>query len=186
MINLLPPQQQKELRQYQTNKIIIILGFVGIVFLVALALVLLTLNIHLQGEVDYQSSVLEAKRGKSKTSQIETLQQKFSNYNQKATKLRNFYEKQDHPSKFLKELDSVLLPSVYLTSLSYDKSQEEGYKAEVNLSGYSPTRQKLFELKEKMDEKSEWENLKLPPSNWVKPTDINFKISFKIKSGTEK
>ncbi len=63
MINLLPPQQQKELRQYQANKIIIILGFVGIIFLVALALVLLTLNIHLQGEVDYQSSVLEAKTG---------------------------------------------------------------------------------------------------------------------------
>lgn len=185
MINLLPPQQQEELRGYRIKKITIVLSFMGTVFLIALALVLLALNFHLQGEVDYQSSVLKVKQGESKVGQIKSIQNEFSSYNKKISKLQKFYEQQDHPSEFLKKIDSVLSPSVYLTSLSYRKMKDEDYKARVNLVGYCPDRDILFNLKRKMDEKAEWKELRLPPSNWVQPVDINFQISFKIESETE-
>lgn len=183
MINLLPPQQQEELRRYRIKKITIALGVIGTTFLVVLALVLLTLTIHLRGEVEYQSSVLETKRGESKTDEIESIQDEFSDYNEKVSKLQKFYKQQDHPSKFLKELDSVLPPSVYLTSLSYNKVEGGEYQARVRLSGYCPSRETLLGLKNKIDEKAEWGELELPPSNWVKPADISFKLNFKIKSG---
>lgn len=181
MINLLPPSQQEELRQYRAMKITMVLGLIGTVFLVALALVLLTLNIHLGGEVEYRGSVLEAKKGKSRTSQIDSIQEEFSNYNKKITKLHNFYNRQNHPSKFFEELNSVLPSSVYLTSLSYNEMQKGDYRVRVKLSGYCPSREMLLELRNRIDEKPEWKELELPASNWMKPTDINFRINFKVK-----
>jgi len=186
MINLLPPQQKEELRNYKVKRIAIALAFAGTVFLLSFVLVLLTLSIHLQGEVDYQSSVLEAKRGKSRTDKIESIQDEFRVYNKRIDKIQSFYKQQDYPSEFLKELESTLPSSVYLTSLSYEKVSEGDYKARVSFSGYCPDRNTLFELKNRMDEKERWENLKLPPSNWVEPADINFNVSFEIKSETKK
>ena len=185
MINLLPPKQKEELERYRVRRIVIVLGVIITAFLIAFALVLLTLNIYLQGEVNYLSSILKAKRGKNKTSEIESIQDKFKNYNKRVSKIQGFYEQQDHPSDFLQKLNSTLPQSVYLTSLSYKKVTEEDYKARVGISGYCPDRDTLFQLKRKMDEKDQWEALELPPSNWVEPTDINFKVNFKIKSETE-
>lgn len=186
MINLLPPEQQERLYQYRVKKLVLILGFVGTIFIITLSILLLTLTIHLRGRVSYQDSILKAKKGESKTNQIEDIQNKFSVYNKKVTKINQFYEDRDYPSGFLSEVDSVLPSSIRLTSLSYEKVTGKKYKAEVYFSGYCPNRDILFNLKEKMDQKNSWEEVKFPPSNWVEPSDINFSVSFQIKNEDEK
>lgn len=185
MINLLPPRKKQRIHRYQIKRMILVLGLIGTVFLVALVLVLLALNFYLQGQVDYQGSVLKAKRGSGKSEKISSIQQKFSAYNNKTAKLERFYQDQDHPSEFLKEVGQVLPSSVHLTSLSYRKIKKDQYKAQVSLSGFCPTRGKLLRLKERMDGKSKWSQIKLPPSNWVEPTDINFNVSFRVKNETD-
>ena len=186
MINLLPGEQQDKLYQYRLKRLMLVLGVIGTIFLVALLALLLTLKIYLRAEVNYQASILEAKKGKSKTTKIKSIQNEFKTYNKKLTKVDRFYQEQEHPSEFLAEMNSVLPFSVRLSSLSYKKSLEENYKAQVSLSGYCPNRDVLFKLKEKMDEKKSWEGIKFPPSNWVEPTDINFNVRFKIKNENKK
>lgn len=186
MINLLPPPKKQRIGRYRIKRMILVLGLIGTVFLAALALVLLALNFYLQGQVDYQGSLLKAKRGPGKSEKISSIQQEFSAYNNKTAELERFYRNREHPSEFLKEMNETLPSSVHLTSLSYRKIKKEEYKAQVSLSGFCPTRGKLLQLKERMDRKSEWEQIKLPPSNWVEPTDINFNVSFKIKDETDR
>ena len=181
MINLLPSEQKDKLYQYRIKKMMLVLGFIGTVFLVSLSILLLTINIRLRGEVDYQGAVLEAKKGKSKTSQIEKIQDQFSTYNKKLTKLEKFYKERNYPSGFFEEVNSTLPSSIRLNSLAYQKVTEGDYKAQASFSGYCPDRSVLLQLKENMDEKSKWENVDFPPSNWVEPADINFNVSFKIE-----
>ncbi|MEF8847196.1 MAG: hypothetical protein V5A57_02115 [Candidatus Paceibacterota bacterium] len=181
MINLLPTEEKEKIYQYRLKRMMLILGFIGTVFVIALASLLLTLKIHLEGEIGYQNSILEAKKGKSRTEQINQIQGEFASYNKKIANLNEFYQEQDYPSGFLKEVESVLPPSVYLTTLSYEKELTKEHKAEVSIAGFCPDRETLFSLKEAMDKKSNWKDIRLPPSNWVEPVDISFNVNFKVQ-----
>lgn len=186
MINLLPSKEQEKLHQYQIKRLVLVLGFIGAIFIIALSILLLTLTIRLRGTVSYQGSILEAKKGKSKTNQIKSIQGEFATYNKKVRKINQFYEDQDRPSDFLSEVNSVLPDSIRLNSLSYKKEVGGEYKAQAYFSGYCPNRDVLFKLKKKMDQKDNWKDVKFPPSNWVEPSDINFSVSFKIKNEDKK
>jgi len=50
----------------------------------------------------------------------------------------------------------------------------------VAISGLSPNREILFLFQKNLEESKEFSGIELPTQNWIKPVDIDFRVTFKI------
>ncbi len=78
---------------------------------------------------------------------------------------------------------SKLLPSgTYLTNFNLNlPPKKEEFWAQISLSGFSESREVLLSFKENLEKEAEFAEVYFPPENWVKPSDINFTVTFKLK-----
>lgn len=167
MINLLPPQQKKELIQEENYKLTLILGFLVLVSLICLALILFSITFYLEGEIKLQKIQTELK--KEEFSQFQPLQDKLSFFNRNLSKLDTFYKSQINLTPLLERFSEILPPGVYLTSFSYQKETFQ-----ISISGFAPTRADLFELRKNLKEKKEFGKVYFPLTVWTVPEGINF------------
>jgi len=79
---------------------------------------------------------------------------------------------------------SQKLPSnTYLTNfrLSTVMLKEKENELSISLSGFSPDRDVLMEFQKNLESEDMFQEVDFPPSNWVKPNDIDFLVSFKVQ-----
>jgi len=176
MINLLPEEGKKILRTEERWKLSLILEILVLIFLFCLILILFSIEISTSARVQSQKVLIEIEEKEINTSEIQNLRKKIVSINQNLSKLDSFYQNQINLTGILEKISKTLLPKMYLTNLSY---QRETFK--VSLSGFSPTRESLFEFKKNLEREEEFKEIYFPPQNWVKPTDIDFSVTLKIK-----
>ena len=179
MINLLPIQSKKELKQEETLKIIIILGIVILAILVCFCLILFIIKIHISGEITAQKIFIEQKEEEFKMSETSDLEKEVLLFNQSLLELDSFYKKQISPTKILEKISQILPSESYLTGFNFTQQQ-------VSLSGFSSTREILVAFKESLEKQEIFTEIYFPSSNWVKPSDIDFSLNFKLKNDFEK
>ncbi len=174
MINLLPFQEKEILRQEEKHNLVLILGILFLIFLISSILILFSIKIFISGEIEIQRILLSAEEKRFKESQIQNLEEKINASNQTLSKLNLFYQNQLNLTETLEKISGTLPPGTYLTTLNLNLAQ-------ISLSGFSPTREILLEFKENLDKEGTFGEIYFPPSNWVKPIDIDFSVNFKIK-----
>jgi len=177
MINLLPPQQKRELLREEKWKLILTLGIIFLLFFLFLSLALFFIKIYILGELENWKTILEIEEKKFKVSEIQDFQKKITLINRNLSGLDSFYQGQADLTKILEKISQILPPGVYLSSLSWQKGT-----AQLGISGFASLRENLFELKKNLEKEKDFEEIYFPPSNWVKPKDIDFYVVFKIKS----
>ncbi len=191
MINLLPPDIKQELLIEKNKKIVVILGILVLVFLLCLILALLSIKFYTQGQVNYYRAVYEIKESQFKNSQAQEIQKQIIGLNQDFLEIDSFYQKQVNLIEVLEKIAQVLPQGVYLNSFSYEKlypvaekdkkdKEKESFSGRISISGYAPTRDVLFEFKKNLEAEDDFKEFVFPASNWVKATDINFSLGFKI------
>jgi len=173
MKNLLPLQQKEEFLQEKNWKLILILEILVLIFLICLALILFSVKIFISGQLEAQKILLLQEEKKFEESQIQNLEEKITISNQALLKLNSFYQSQTNLTEILEKISETLPVSIYLTTLNFNPAQ-------ISLSGFSPTREILLEFKKNLEQEELFEKIYFPPSNWVKPTDIDFSVNFKI------
>jgi len=173
MINLLPPQYKAELKEEESWKLVLILEILVLIFLICLALILFSVKIFISGQLEAQKILLLQKEKKFEESQIQSLEGKIIISNQTLSKLNSFYQDQTNLTEILEKISETLPLETYLTILNLDPAQ-------ISLSGFSPTREILLEFKKNLEQEELLGEIYFPPSNWVKPTDIDFSVNFKI------
>ena len=187
MINLLPPQQKEELLEEEKYKLVLILGILFLIFFISLILILFSIEIFISGEIEAQKILLSGEEKKIKESQIQNLEEKINISNQTLSKLNLFYQNQLNLTEILEKISGTLPSGTYLTNLNFSlltapaEGETQKYLAQIALAGFSPTREILLELKENLEKEEPFGEIYFPPSIWVKPTDINFSVNFKIK-----
>lgn len=182
MINLLPPQEKELLSQEYKWKLLLILGGLILTFFICFSLILLIINILISGSVGVQKIILDQQENALKNPQIQTLKENLISLNQTLSQLDFFYQNHFEPVEVLEKISKAIPSGIYLTSLSVVPSvAKEDNKTVCNLSGFVPTRDILLEFKENLEKEEFFEEVYFSPTNWVKPTDINFTVSFKIK-----
>lgn len=172
MINLLPPKEKKELFVRKTRTLILVLGSIFLLSLIGLILILFSINTYLKSEVDYQEALLQSKKKQAIREEIKAIQKEIESYNKNLLEINSFYKEQLSLSKVLNQISEILPSGFYLTSFSYQNNK-------VVVSGFAPTRESLFQLREALKEKG-FKEVHFPAFNWTKATDINFNFSFKI------
>jgi len=177
MINLLPPIEKEELKKHETLKIVLILGIIFSVFIFYIFLVLFTLKIYISGEAQAQKIILDLEEKKSETQQTQEFQDKIKNFNQKIITVDGFYKKQVSLTSVFEKFSAIFPKGAYLTKFNW---KEDIFQVEI--FGFVPQRENLFDIKNKLEEDDFFENVNFPPSNWVKSKDINFHAILKIKT----
>lgn len=175
MINLLPPPYQEELKQKEGRKLILILGILFLVFLISLTLILFSAKLYIQGQLDSVKILVDLEEKTMQAAEIKDFKQKVNLTNQNILKLNEFYETQINPIDILEKVFGTLPEEITLTDFSWQKNNSQ-----VSISGFSSTREALFNFKNNLEADKEFAEIKFPPSNWIKPVDIDFNVTFKI------
>ncbi|MCK4781782.1 PilN domain-containing protein [Candidatus Parcubacteria bacterium] len=186
MINLLPPEIKQEFSKKRIKKMIMIFGILILMFLICLILILVSIKLYTQGQMDYQKILYEAKERQFKDSRAQEIQKEITGYNEGILKLEFFYQKQADIIKIIEKIAQILPSGAYLNSFSYKKddnkdNEKESYGWQISISGYAPTRESLSEFRNNFKQENDFKDIVFPSSNWVKSIDINFSLSFKIK-----
>lgn len=182
MINLLPPENKKEIIQEQNLKIVIILGILVLIFFVCFSLILFSMKIFVSEKAEAQRFLLEEKEKELQSSQMQVLESDLAEFNKRILQLESFYQKQFKLSEPLGKISTFFSSEIYLNNLSItlQTSKEGVLQANCILSGFSPTREYLLKLKENMEKEESFKDIYFPPANWMNATSINFTVSFKF------
>ncbi len=181
MINLLPPKEKEEILQEENWKLLMILGMLLLFFLISLLLILFSIKIFVIGEVEAQKILFVEREKEFKNTQMQNLQNNLTAFNKKLSQLDSFYQNQSNSSEILEEISKTLPPGVYLNNLSIIPQGGKNEGSKCSISGFSPSRQILLVLKDNLEKEKNFQEVYFSPANWVKPADINFTISFKVK-----
>ena len=182
MINLLPTKQKEELQLEEGFKLVLILGILVLLSLICLHLVLFSVKAYITGEVEAQRILLDQKEKEFNTPQTQALKKNLISFNVTLSKLDSFYRDQFELTQTLEKISSTLPPDLYLTNLSLSPVREKKEKKILtNLSGFASTRQSLLEFKDNLEQEGSFDNVSFSQASWVKPTDINFTVSFTVK-----
>jgi len=176
MINLLPPKEKKFLQDEEKKKTVLILGILGFVFFLCLALILTSMKIYISGQAEAENIIIEREKEAFKASEIKDFSEEIKLANKVFSDLNSFYQNQVKLIEILEEITQIFPEEIYLTNFSYKKETSE-----VVLFGFSKTRETLLEFKKNLEQKENIEGVYFPPSCWLESTDINFNTRFKIK-----
>jgi len=180
MINLLPQEEKKEIIQEENWKLIIILGTLVLIFFICLSLILFSIKTFVSGEVEAERILSRQKEKELENPQMQSLQQSLTTFNRTLFQLESFYGQQLNLSDILERISATVPSGIYLTDLSFSNNYQKKEKI-CNLSGFSSTREKLLEFKDRLEKEGSFKEIYFPPSDWMKATNINFILSFKLK-----
>jgi Tfp pilus assembly protein PilN len=134
----------------------------------------------LQIQLEAQKNILAQSEEKFGQSGVKEIQEKINSANLTLTKLDSYYKNKTYFSEILEKISQIIPSKLYLSNLSVVASQTKNFSADVSLSGIAPTREDLFDFREALEKDSYFQDIYFPPTNWVKPADINFFVTFKI------
>ena len=181
MINLLPPEAKKDLKEEENWKLYLTLSFLIFVFFISFSLILLSVKNFISGESESQRILLEQGERELINPQLNNLQINLVNFNNSFLKINKFYKEQFNSAEILTQLSEIIPTGIRFTNLSISRSGKEMNEINFSISGFSSDRATLLIFKEKLEKEENFEDINFPPSNWANPIDIDFNINFKIR-----
>ena len=108
--------------------------------------------------------------------ETESLRKNIAYFNDIFNGIDAFYGHRSVTSSLFDRLYAALPTDLHLSKISWQK--ESG---KVEISGFANSRQALFSLKNKLEQEKSFEEVYFPPLNWIKPDNIDFQVTFKVK-----
>ncbi len=173
MINLLPPEQKKELENQEKLKILIHAGVLISTFFICLSMLFFALNLFLDGQLEAKKIIFNSQL---QNLDLET-EKKILEKNKLLNEIFKFEKEKKDFSFALKRIFDNLPEKIELKSISLEKTKER--KIHAYLTCFAQTREDLIKLKEVLNR--EFEKVSFPPEIWFKEKDIDFTVSFVIK-----
>ena len=191
MLNLLPQTEKVFLQKEKNFKTLLILGMALLCALVCFILILLSINIYIAGQANAKKIVFQQFEEQIQNSKSREIEDRVKIYNQNIADINSFYNNRIEITELLQRISEILPSDIYLTYFSFNTIEEtikiEGsdktekkLKQEISISGFSPSREKLFELKEILKSQTDFLEVYFPASAWTKPFDINFSLKFHL------
>ncbi|MFH1820483.1 MAG: hypothetical protein ABH805_01025 [Candidatus Nealsonbacteria bacterium] len=180
MINLLPPEEKIRIKREKARRLIFIWGAFILFFIVSLSLIFFAIKIYIAGQAAYQRVFINLEQEKTQTMEAQDVEIRINLINHNLSKLVSFYKNQPPTIQLLERVSGIMPEEMYFNSLSLNQSQNGERKFQVSMTGFSPTREILLDFKKKLESESDLQGVYFPPSNWVKPTEINFSATFEL------
>jgi Tfp pilus assembly protein PilN len=181
MINLLPPEEKNKLLNEEKEKIVIILWILLLFFLLCCFLIILSINFYISGQLEYQNIISKNFNNNEEDKEMQNLRKNFIDFNDTILKIKDFYNQRIYFSQILEDISEMIPEDAYLTNVSVVlSSKEKVNSAQISLSGFISKRDSLLKFKEALEKRDDIKEVFFPPSNWTKPENINFSLTFRI------
>ncbi len=189
MINLLPPEVKKEILLERKKRVVLSNWILVLLFFVLLLSVMFLIKFYLQIQTTYLKAQLASDEQVLERNINEEIINKINSFNLSFEKLSAFYRQKIYISEVLEKISQILPNKVYLTNFSVspdlviENENDELNKLvgfNVYVAGFSPTREEVLQLKANIEKEESFKKVFFPLKNWVKLTDVNFSLSFKI------
>lgn len=185
MINLLPPEEKQKNIEEKRRKVLIIFWFYGFFFLCVFSLVLFYLDSYVGYQIEIAKIMLQSEEKGLEGSGIKGIQEQIGEANRALSKVSGFYEKKIYLGDIIGKISEVTSEGIHLKNLSMisEKGSDEnnGPFFKFSLSGFVAARETLFQFKKNLEADSYFQSVDFPTSNWTKPENIDFFVSFVIK-----
>ena len=195
MINLLPLEKKQKLLSKKRTILIVIFFVLIFFFLSCLALMLFSITIYSQIDIESKKILFSAKEKELNKSEIINLQEEIGETNLELKKINSFYDREIYISETLEKISQILPEEVYLTNFSakyYFKevvvqlkekkdSKEEKFGVEFSLSGLALNREILILFKQRIEKEEDFTEVYFPLENLLEQKDIDFTITFKVE-----
>jgi|APFre7841882654_1041346.scaffolds.fasta_scaffold03004_3 Tfp pilus assembly protein PilN len=182
MINLLSPQEKKELREEKKLKLITILGILLLALAISFCLILFAIKIIISSQIETQKMILQQAESEFQISQIKDFREIIVDSNKAISELNSFYKGQFNFSDIVRKISDMLPPEIYLTNIFLNSQTDQGGEKILtcNLSGFSPSRDALLQFRNNLEKEEIFKGIYFPQSNWILPENISFSASFEI------
>jgi Tfp pilus assembly protein PilN len=195
MINLLPLEKKQKLLSKKRTILIVIFFVLIFFFLSCLALMLFSITIYSQIDIESKKILFSAKEKELNKSEIINLQEEIGETNLGLKKINSFYDREIYISETLEKISQILPEEVYLTNFSakyYFKevvvqlkekkdNKEEKFGVEFSLSGLALNREILILFKQRIEKEEDFTEVYFPLENLLEQKDIDFTITFKVE-----
>lgn len=178
MINLLPPEEKKNLIAEEQRKITLILGLVVLIFFVSFILVLVSVNFSMASQLKALNVTLTNKESQSQTSGVQTVDKEVSQANQSLVKLDSFYKQKVSMTAFLEKISGILPQGIYLENISVTPLGTGGGIFQVVLSGHAASIDNVLALNDKLKADQSFSQISFPPDTWFQKQDFDFNVTF--------
>lgn len=175
MINLLPSEEKKELKEIKFFSFIVIVEILIIIFLLILSLMLFLIKSYIVAEVRSQEFLINKEQESLNSAKFGEVEKNIKGINQEFSQLNFFYENQKDLTPLFETITRFVPAGIYITSLSYLKDSSE-----IVLQGSAKKREDILKFKKSLEDNGQFENFYSPISNLVKPENINFFFKFNI------
>ena len=182
MINLLPPLYKRRIKQEQYFRIIVILGIAVLGALISLLLLLTAIRLYVAGLVTTEDPFLSTTQTSGAAQEFEQAKRSIQQHNAFIAQVSRFYQNQTDILAIIQELSDDIPSDITLTSLSYTASvatKEKPEPAKISITGFSPNRELLSELRASLQENPLFENLQMPLTNLTN-LPVNFLFSAQL------
>jgi Tfp pilus assembly protein PilN len=191
MINLLPQTEKKILKIERNYKALLILAITFLCALICFILILLSIKIYVAGQANAENIIFKQFQKQIQKSKSQEIENMVRTYNKNMENINSFYKDRSQISGLLQRISEILPSDIYLTHFSSNTIEEtvkiensnktkKKIKREVSISGFSPSRERLFELKQILESQSDFNEVYFPASDWTKPYDIDFSLKFNL------
>lgn len=176
MINLLPPEEKRNLeREVQVQKIIlliwcVLIGFLGLIVF----FFVFSWYIGIKGVQSIEK--MEMVEGFFYSGEFTSFQEKIRQANKQAAQFTKFLEAQPSVISMLERLTRAIPPGIYFNNLVFTKKGPK--EASVSISGKSDTREHLYFFKENLEKEPNFKDVQFQLSSWIKPQDADFSLTF--------
>lgn len=179
MINLLPSQQKKEIKEIKIRNLIFIWEFFLICFLIFISFSILIVRIFVWSEIDIAKIDL-AEREKE-IALFEYFEKKAESFNSLVSEIYSFYQTQRKFTTILEEISQTIPQGIVLYNLKFSIPGKKQDPLSVFLSGFAPNRELLLSFKENLENRQNFFEIYFPLEGWISQENINFTVQFKIK-----
>lgn len=191
MLNLLPPAEKYFLQKEKNLKSLLILGLVLLFGLMCFSLMLLSINIYIAGQANAEDIVMKQVKEQAGKLGFADVEDKIRACNKSINDINSFYHNRIEMSGLIERISGILPSGIQLSYFSFSAveetiKEESSGKAkkkiirEISISGFAPSRENLFELKQVLESQQDFSNVYFPASNWTKPKDIDFSLKFNL------
>jgi Tfp pilus assembly protein PilN len=180
-LNLLPPQEKKEIEFLRFFRLIASLGIWLTVILIIFSLILVSAFFSLDLLLDSQQELIETRKQEEKNQSLAQIEERINQANSNISKI--FLKQQGIIlwTLILEELTEIIPEGLSLDLLSSSKESRK-----IKLNGFSPDRDKLLVFAESLKQSSYFQDIESPLSNLIKQKDIDFTLNFLIASTSAK
>ncbi len=153
MINLLPPEEKSKILINAKIKVVAILWFLILFFIFCLLVFLIFINLYIKIQLNAQRAKADQIMEFSFKAEAFDLEKKIALLDSDVVEINKFYENRVYFSEIFNKISAVMPGNIYFTNLTADKKKGG---VEVSISGFSPSRETLLELKKNIDKESDY------------------------------